>query len=607
MSLHVYFSPKFRYCNSHLNMYSNAAQKASQQLDGSKEKPVKSQRSNNTATSVDSAALADIKMSLQDRLKSKFNIHQRKESKSRPSEDDPYAFPDGDPEPMKKNSSGITKTSQSINDTVSAIVANCLNNHLSYSSSSSCSASTNSSICVTSNIINNTVPDSNTTTSTQNTALTPIAKLYPELAEKLHLPVMAENWSRSEATATTTVTSAVKKPSPAGKGGRGSSAKSSRTMNKLQTKIAQNRIKDKRNQSNNTSGGSSQSSPDRKPPTPVTSTVHTSLPAELTRQTSSSYCSTVTTAASSNTVTTSSNCSPLQHTGFMSPLPSLDPGLWGLHLQQQHTLTTVGSSGSTSGIPLLSIPSCPPHNSLTSLTSCLSSGSVTSTSSAHTPLPLVEPQQQQQLELSPHLQQQQLTPTVSAPFINTYSGHEATKAQIPTPSPLPYPPTLALPVQPSAVATPSLPSPYSTSALPPPPPYPGSPKQKQQQQQIEPTPSVSTPTAITLKQPASQQQQPKPKVRKAKRAKPAAKSLSGGEVVSSTAVAIEAKNSSAHTSLQCVKVQKVNSILTEKEARQKLKRHSAVRVYAYHANRRTNTGHLLPMGMCYFVIISVLG
>ena len=267
-------------------MLNNAALKAAAAAEGNAQPPPtvaskmsKTAKTSSTqaAASMDSSTLADIKISLQDRLKTKFNLHKRyKDSKPQQShsatarskkleEEDPYAFPDGDPEPLNKQN---PVTSQTVNDTVSAIVANCLNNHHLNNSSNSGNVTSTVSENSTNSVIYSISGSSLTSNSDTNSATvqsTPIAKLYPELAEKLHLPVLSERKLSPTAHSGSVSPGSASKTPPR-------NSKSVRTINKLQTKIAQNRIKDKLKRSQSVSSSSSQSSPDRKA-TPVSPVV----------------------------------------------------------------------------------------------------------------------------------------------------------------------------------------------------------------------------------------------------------------------------------------------------------------------------------------------
>ena len=570
----------FRYCNSHLNMFTNAALKAAAAAGNVLPPSGKTPRTAKTgsmqaAASVDSSALADIKMSIQDRLKSKFNLHKSyKDSKqqqtetvagtSQKSEDeDPYAFPDGDPEPVKKSNHPAV-TSQSINDTVSAIVANCLNNHHLNSSGASGHAVTTQLVSNTSSVISssssNSIGNSNSDIAT-TVQTTPIAKLYPELAEKLHLPALSDRKVSPVVSSGSLSPGSASKTPPR-------NTKSARTINKLQTKIAQNRIKDKLKRSQSVSSSSNQSSPDRKtnPISPVV-TLTTNWPSVSSVATVSAAGSVI--SSSTTTSTTSSITSSSLHS-LISQLPPLDQPLWSVQQQLQHGIqpANVTGLGSPSVTPAPNVP-------LLSIAPVYSNASVTASATHTTPLTTAV------TTVSPNMTAlQQLThlATHHSPLLATASSLSTSS----------YSPLLTVP---SATTTS-----YCTANHPPPPPYPGSPPHK-------PEPSVPIPQPPKPKPPRKTKREPKKDPKKAAKALPlpkpeSAPSISLQPPVTSTTCSAKASLPvSKNNSSQCVKFQgAAKGLLTEKEARQKLKRHSALHVYAYYASLTNSTTNLLPMG-----------
>ena len=225
---------------------------------------------------------------IMDRLKNKFTRVQ-----SCPSEDvivnvvddsdDPYAFPDNDSEPVKTSSSQSepVESSQNSQGNSSSVGGMCHHAAVTSVTSSRSSLVTMVSsplamnIGLVSSLLQNNVVEVAETSAmlppTPPTGGTPIAKLYPELAGKLHgSPVAEKPSSISGKGKTTSLTGKIPSTSSLDKvtnsnsssGNRGKnsstalqsskakspsshSSHSSRTMNKLQTKIAQNRIKDK--------------------------------------------------------------------------------------------------------------------------------------------------------------------------------------------------------------------------------------------------------------------------------------------------------------------------------------------------------------------------
>ena len=151
-------------------------------------------------------------MTLEYRLKSKFNLHRHKENgPSATTPEDPYAFPDSGVE-----SAGVAVTTPPVS-TVQASPqhpppAESPGNHVGLRPLENGTASLD--VCASS------LPS--------GTIAIPIAKLYPELAEKLEK-------ARVKPDVRIKLENKISK----------TSSKSSRTMNRLQTKIAQNKIKDK--------------------------------------------------------------------------------------------------------------------------------------------------------------------------------------------------------------------------------------------------------------------------------------------------------------------------------------------------------------------------
>ena len=194
----------------------------------------------------------DNKLRLEERLKNKFNLHQKEPGGGGDVfDDDPYAFHDTDPPKLVGKTSPIIKPSP----------PPAKSNSLTSSKAPSPQIKTNTILGLSS-----ASPEHNHVAPTKVAPLNPkaadntrsgmssIAKLYPELAEKL------------ERVRT--------KTDPKAK----TSTKSSRTMNRLQTKIAQNKIKDKLKKTQGQSINSSCSTTPEQPGTPVAPQVATSTP-----------------------------------------------------------------------------------------------------------------------------------------------------------------------------------------------------------------------------------------------------------------------------------------------------------------------------------------
>ena len=186
--------------------------------------------SNNGSTA--NATMLDNRMTLQDRLKTKFNLCHNENG---PEEDldDPYAFPDPVTEPVKTGQSPVQSGPPSVSEAPAT-------NHVTTSLTVGSLASAPLTMSTDKPGVAKVATPENT-----NPGLVSIAKLYPELAEKLER-------ARGKPEVKLKLESKSK-----------SCTKSS--MSRLQTKIAQNRIKDKlkKNQSH-----SNQTTPEYQPSTP---------------------------------------------------------------------------------------------------------------------------------------------------------------------------------------------------------------------------------------------------------------------------------------------------------------------------------------------------
>ena len=638
----------YRYCSNHLNKINKAKAAAAaagsgtssastpkqdakpQSSRGSKAAAKTSATQAAVASSVDSSALTDIKLSIQDRLKTKFGLHQRykdtKSSKMQRSlakedkglDEDPYAFPDGEP------------VATSNHESVNLMVAKCLHNHVSSSASAASSSSVISSQHISSSGSNCTASSSATGADASSVHCTPISKLYPELLEKL-----CERKQTSGSSAGAATTASVGVASPGSKSSARNQTKTAQTLNKLQTKIAQNRIKDKLKRSQSVSSASSnQSSPDRKagvstaPVSPVITGLSASLTpswpiAALQPSTSSVQ---VTTSSTSTPTMSSSSSSSSNLQSLVSQLPPLDQPLWSVQQQRQHGILPPANTTTTSTIN---------SNLPTAVHTILGgSGSVSAASSLHLPLGLATSAMKNTVcsNVSPAVQNVLDRGSVAAgsafnfpsdiaPVCSNVAAADATVVSatrsVMNPA-LTSPLSVSTPpiqishltshqsaVTPSTATHLPLSSPSTMANIPPPPPYPGSPPRIPLQ--------ISTPLPNPSPKPTKPTPTRKPKKPKAKKdsATPNSQSSQQSSHSSSTpAIATslsQQKQSCPPPSAititsprswvpNFVKLQKPTGILTEKEARQTLKRHSAVKAYAYHANQVRLTSHLVPMG-----------
>ena len=201
-------------------------------------------------------------MTLQDRLKTKFNLCQKENGPEDEDLDDPYAFPDS--EPVRPGPSPpvpppapplgpppVTDSPPANHVTASHHhITTSVNNIVPSQPSLSPVIATGSSVGSEKGSTSSKVstPENSNHASAGAQCPVPIAKLYPELAEKLERArVKPEVKLKQES-----------------KSSR-SSTRSSRTMNQLQNKIAQNKIKDKLKKNQ---GQSNQATPEQQPSTP---------------------------------------------------------------------------------------------------------------------------------------------------------------------------------------------------------------------------------------------------------------------------------------------------------------------------------------------------
>lgn len=242
-------SSNFRYCNSHLQLISGGNKKEKKSKNQSacnahnvQSSVVTKEQVNNvncSAPTVVSApstisSMLDNKMTLEDRLKTKFNLCQKENGPEDEDLDDPYAFPDS--EPVKLAQSPVQSGPPSLTESPPV-------NHVTVNNVGTNAVTTPNAGTEKGSISKVPTPE-NSNHGIQATV--PMAKLYPELAEKLERArgkpeVKLKQESKSK------------------------SSRSSRTMNQLQTKIAQNKIKDKLKKNQ---GHSNQTTPEHQPSTP---------------------------------------------------------------------------------------------------------------------------------------------------------------------------------------------------------------------------------------------------------------------------------------------------------------------------------------------------